>query len=327
MNKDKRSSVLQADTHGEHNQKCVLMRMVTWGQQWPSRWCGRCLAGLQCAASGQGLFLLPLSAPPAAPALSSKVREGKSLKYFFQSLEPHWVLCVLVDGKVNESAALAAPRANCTLYPLQLRISYNFRILRPLEIFSVLPHLALMLRLKGMEPHIYGQKSQKDPWEARRYPWGLCGKFSWIWLTAQPRTGIWVCLIPASRKFHPKWSVGASSSSSSSLYLGCDFFSHPIWACKFYFSPVLDRFFSLIPSLGHNFTANSTFSCHVSYSPIMGCSCDSIPILGCDSGAAVGHDLLVFHFSAVLVWGLALSCIMILAPAPSGAVNSTLVLS
>lgn len=156
-----------------------------------------------------------------------------------------------------------------------------------------------MLWLKGMEPHIYGQKSQQDPWRARGYPWGLCGEFSWVWLTAQPRIGIWVCLIPASGKSYPKWSVGVSSSSSSSLYLGCDFFSHPIWGCKFYFSPILDHFFSLIPSLGHNIAANSTFSCHVSCSPIVDYSCDS--------GAAVGHDLIVFHFSAVLVSGLALS--------------------
>ena len=47
MNKDKCSSVLQADTQGEHNQKCILTRMVTWGQQWPRRWRGRCPAGLQ----------------------------------------------------------------------------------------------------------------------------------------------------------------------------------------------------------------------------------------------------------------------------------------
>ena len=52
--------------------------------------------------------------------------------------------------------------------PFQLSISYDFRILRPLEKLSVavaqvLPHLACMLWLKGRDPHIHGQKSQKDP--------------------------------------------------------------------------------------------------------------------------------------------------------------------
>ena len=130
-----------------------------------------------------------------------------------------------------------------------------------------------------------------------------------------------MCLIPADGISHPKWSVGVSSSSSSSLYLGCDFFSHPIWGCEFYFSPILDRFFSLIPSLGHNFAASSTFSCHVSYSPIMGYSCDSILILVCDSDTAVGHDFcsrfawlslqccLSFRFSPVLDYDFGFSSI------------------
>lgn len=117
MNKDKCSSVLQADTQGEHNQKCILTRMVTWGQQWPRRWCGRCPAGLQWAARGWGLSLLPLSAPPAAPALPSKAREGKSLKYFLQWLEPRWVLCVLVDGKVNESAVCSGSSKGQLYHP------------------------------------------------------------------------------------------------------------------------------------------------------------------------------------------------------------------
>lgn len=97
-----------------------------------------CPAGLQRAARGQGLSLPPLSAPPAAPTLFSKAREGKSLKYFLQWLRSLWVLGVVVDGKVNESAECSgSPKVQ--LYPVtfQLRISYGFRILRPLESFSV----------------------------------------------------------------------------------------------------------------------------------------------------------------------------------------------